>query len=135
MTGNTAPGPGKSVFPGLRILALLLALLGIYVLSYHSARNVFLIDNVFLVFEYPGEVRSAYRLIEFYRDGGSENLAGRPVDDRTPLTELDNGTTLNLDAASRSVEPPGFHSLPLLFYPLERLDIIFRIEPPAAGGP
>lgn len=108
--------------------------MGIYTLSYLSARNVLLIDNMFLVFEYPGDVRSAYRVIELYRPGTPGNLAGRPVDARTPLEELATGTTLNLDASFRSVESPGLHSMPVLFYPLERLEIIFRIEPPAASS-
>jgi hypothetical protein len=105
----------------------------LYLFLYLSIRSVYLLDNMFLVFEYPGRVRATYRLIELYREGDSGNLAGKPTDARRPLSALAEGTILNLETATRSISPAGLRLMPLLFYPLERLEIIFRIESPAAS--
>jgi hypothetical protein len=134
LTGNAAHRPGKvATFPGLPLLALLLTLVSAYLFLYLSIRSVYVLDNMFLVFEYPGRVRSAYRLIEFYGEGDSGNLAGKPVDARRPLSALAEGTILNLDTATRSISPAGTRLMPLFFYPLERLEIIFRIESTASS--
>lgn len=129
MTGNAAQRPGKaSTFPGLILLTCLIALLAAYLFVYLSVRTPYIMDNMFLVIEYPGGTRSTYRLIEYYRAGNPENLAGAPVDARTPLSALEEEDLLNLETASRSTWPPGFRFFPLFFYPLERLEITFRIE-------
>jgi hypothetical protein len=136
LTGNAARQPGKRRFPGpFIVFALLIALLGVYVALYASLRKIHLIDNMFLSFQYPGNARSVYRLIEFYRRGRPENLARQAVDARMPLSEIADGATLNLDAASRSVTPTDAWVLPFLFYPLERIEIAFRLETPAASSP
>ena len=136
MTGNAALRPGKRRFPGPSIVfAILIALLGVYVALYASLRNIHLIDNMFLSFQYPGNTQSVYRLIEFYRGGSPENLALRAVDARMPLSEIADGATLNLDAASRSVTPADAWFLPSLFYPLERFEVAFCLETPTASSP
>ncbi len=103
-----------------------------YLLSYGLVRRVILLDDRFLAVAYPGGERAVYTLIELYdRDGGGNRaLSGK--EGETPL-RLDRISVLNVIDRSREPVTPGRRFFTILYHPVERMEVRYRLQRDAGG--